>query len=78
MYHYKSLIDDKINWDGLEFPLATYDVKKFEELNEDISVNVCSLDGVEDGYGCLIKKILLELFINHVIEMQNMSVMHFI
>ena len=38
--HYKSIVDDKINWAGLEVPLATCDVKRFEELNEDISVNV--------------------------------------
>ena len=34
--HYKHIIDDKVNWGDLEFPLATCDVKRFEELNVNI------------------------------------------
>lgn len=39
--HYKKLVDDKINWEGMKYPCCNNDIDKFEEKNNGlISINI--------------------------------------
>ena len=45
MFHYSKLKDDILNWDGVNFPTGSKDIRRFEENNKLVSKNVFEPDG---------------------------------
>ena len=44
---------NSLNFDGIDFPVQTKDIHKFEKQNPDISVNVISLDDDDENSFCV-------------------------
>ena len=45
MFHYSKLKDDILNWDGVNFPTGSKDIRRFEGNNKLVSKNVFEPDG---------------------------------